>query len=327
MTNQRLEKQLGQRHYRSIALAILSGILLVAMALIGSQYNPELLRSQVSARIGEPDPVFVDTDGGRVHIKTYGPSSGEPLLLIHGMSSSLYAWKDVAALIARHGRVIAIDLPFHSLTGPVDVTDCTSSSVAKFVWNVLDKLGIEKLSIAGSSWGGLIALRMTEAAPDRVNALVLLDSSGLPSPPSSVNRLARYAVGRLLLTDFLGDYIVRRSLGEAFYDRTKVTDDLVNQVVTLNRTAGNRQGQLLCRASLLAETQTPRPTWAGLKQPTLIIWGQDDPWIPVANAQAIARLLANARVQEYSHVGHLPMEERPDRVAADIVDFLKIGAK
>lgn len=309
-----------------VALATLSGVFFVAVLVAGSQYNPELPQSQVSARIGEPDPVFVETEGGRIHIKTYGASSGEPILLIHGMSSSLYAWKDVAPFIARHWRVIAIDLPFHSLTGPVDVGDCASNRVAKVAWDVLDKLGVKKASIAGSSWGGLIALRMAEAEPERVNALILLDSSGLPSPTSSVNRLSGSAVGRLLLTDFLGSFIVRKSLREAFYDPAKVSDALVDQVVTLNRTAGNRQGQLACRAALLAETQAPQPSWAGLKQPTLIIWGQQDPWIPVTNAQAIARLLPNARVLEYPRVGHLPMEERPEQVAADIEDFLNSRA-
>ena len=103
---------------------------------------------------------------------------GPPLVLLHGAGDSARAWSWVLPLLGRSHQVLAPDLPGYS-PGSVPADDCSPARLARFVARFLDAVGLDRVAVAGNSLGGLAALQLALAEPERVTALCLVDSAGL----------------------------------------------------------------------------------------------------------------------------------------------------
>lgn len=296
-------------------------VLAVAMALgvagaALSQYRGELAAPEVEAAIGASPAEFIDTPAGRVHLLSAGDPSKPKLLLLHGINSSAYAWADVAQRLSAQYHVVAVDLPFHGLTGPADVGRCSPGELAEFVRQVMDALGIGSAIVSGSSWGGQIATSLARAYPDRVRQLVLVDASGAVTPPSPLGRLSAVPGAKLLLTRFTSERLVRSTLKTAFANPRLVPDRTIERVVLLNRRAGNREGAFECRRQAVAAQVDAGRVLEDVRVPVHLVWGQQDGWIPLPVARAIAASRPGVGLSEIPEAGHLPMEERPEATAA-----------
>ena len=119
---------------------------------------------------------FVTVDGIRTHYVAAG--EGEPLLLLHGLGASLMAWALNIEPLSQKFSVYAIDIPGHGDSEKPDI-DYQLPTAVDFVREFMNVLGIERASIAGSSMGGMIALRTAVEFPELVDRLVLVDAAGL----------------------------------------------------------------------------------------------------------------------------------------------------
>lgn len=307
---------------KRVFLLSIAALLTLSLAAVGSQYTPDLPFQEVESAVNARPADFIYIGRNRVHVQSSGDIYNPPLILLHGMGASLYAWDKVAPELRKHFYVISIDLPFHGLTGPAAIGNCQPSQVAQFVFAVMDKLDITKADVAGNSWGGQIALEMARSNSDRVNRVVLIDAAGLDAPPSQAAKMAENPIGRLILTHFTSPFMVRRTLKQTMADPKLVTNDLVAQFVVLNRREGNRAGALNCRRASRLALQNSTNSYASVKQPTLILWGKQDQLIPVANAMRFSRQIPNSSLQIYENAGHLPMQEVASEVAGDMELFL-----
>jgi pimeloyl-ACP methyl ester carboxylesterase len=113
---------------------------------------------------------------------------------------------------------------------------------------------------------------------------------------------------------------VQRKLAEAYADPAMVTAERVKRTAELQRFPGNREAALL-----RARTQEPLdPTpLRRLAVPTLILWGAQDRWVPVADAFRFQNDIKGAKVEIFAKLGHDPMEEDPKATAAAVAAFLK----
>lgn len=263
---------------------------------------------------------FAEIDGVRLHYQEKG--NGAPLVLIHGYTSSTYSWKDVFEPLAKNFRVIALDLKGFGFSGKPD-GDYTRRAQATLVTHLLDYLKIEKAWLCGSSMGGEIALNVALANPQRVAGLILVDSAGV-NESGSGSLAPRYLqlpiVGRVLTALALrSDKLVRQGLEKSFYDQTKVTNE---RLANYYRPLQTRGGQL---AAVRARTQANLfPVEADLGRitlPTLLIWGAEDRLIPLAAGRKMNSLIKDSRLVIFENCGHLPQEEMPERVVAEITEF------
>src|SRR6185436_3320145 len=126
---------------------------------------------------------FAEIDGVRVHYQEKG--SGPALVLIHGYGSSAYSWKDVLDPLARQFRVIAVDLKGFGFSAKPE-GDYTRRAQAALVIRLLDYLKIDRAMLCGNSMGGNVALNAARYYPQRVSALILVDSSGIDAGGTSV---------------------------------------------------------------------------------------------------------------------------------------------
>ena len=163
--------------------------------------------------------------------------------------------------------------------------------------------------------------------PDRVNALLLLDASGMPlrdgekAPPLNLGfRLLQNPIGRYLGQQYTPRMLIKKSLLQSVSVKSVMDDAMIDRYWELLRYPGNR------RAAALRAAVDREPGYADrigeIIAPTLVIWGAEDQLIYASAATSFKERMSNATVNIYDGIGHLPMEEAPDRTAQDIVDFL-----
>jgi pimeloyl-ACP methyl ester carboxylesterase len=304
--------------------------LLVLLALFGLglalSWAPDQPVSALAPRWAPPPSQFVAVAGLQVHLRDEGPGGAAqgatPIVLIHGTSSSLHTWDGWTEVLKRERRVIRFDLPGFGLTGPNADHDYSIETYVRFVIAMLDSLQVRRVIIAGNSLGGLVAWATAAAHPDRVERLILVDSSGYPPKPRSVPigfRIARMPVFNRLMQTTLPRRIIESSLENVYGDPSKVTPELVDRYRDMTLRAGNRTAVV----HRLAQGYTgSRDHIRGLQLPTLILWGGRDRLVPPEHGQAFAQDIAGSQLVMFDSLGHVPQEEDPSTTVAAVQAFL-----
>ena len=260
---------------------------------------------------------FVDVDG--VHVRYRELGSGPAVVLIHGYGASLEAWSSVAPVLARHFRVIALDLKgFGFSSRPPG--DYSPAAEAQLVWHVLDKLGVGDVAIVGHSWGTSVALSMAVAHPERTRRVALYDAYVYDDQVPSFFRWAQLGgVGELLFGLFYDERLEDR-VPLAFYDPRWVTQQRVDRVERSMALPGTKAAALAtARGHHFAALHR---ALAHFDKPVLLLWGADDQITPVRFGERLVNELADARLQVYPHCGHIPMIEARAQSTRDLAEFL-----
>jgi pimeloyl-ACP methyl ester carboxylesterase len=307
----------------AIALAGLALLLVVAIAALGDRDIP---REVLVERYASAESRFLTlADGTVVHVRDQGSPSGETLVLVHGSNASLHTWEPWVARLGDAYRVISLDLPGHGLTGPTVEDDYSIDGMARFVDDVTRMLGADRFHLAGNSMGGRMAWIYALSYPERVDRLILIDASGFPDPPDQEVplgfRLANTPVLRWLMLFVTPRDLFAVSLKDAFSDPAFVDDEMVGRYHELQLLEGSRAATA---ARFRLPGDDPRIAELGrIRSPTLILWGEEDRLTPASDALLFAEAIPDSRVRIYAGVGHIPMEEAPDRSAADVRAFLR----
>jgi pimeloyl-ACP methyl ester carboxylesterase len=298
-----------------LSLALVAGVLLLLGDVLAV---PDVPLSELVALYGGGTSKFLDVDGMRVHMRDEG--QGPPLVLLHGTGASLHTWDGwVAALSGQH-RIIRMDLPGFGLTGPSPQGDYALPAFVSFLEDFRKKVGLERFALGGNSLGGQIAWAYAVAYPQHVTELILVDPAGYPvQKPALVFQLARLPLLSSLLVHADPRPMVRRTLREAYGDASKVTAELVRRYTLLALRPGNRAA-FVARARV---SQVDRSADIHkVAVPTLLLWGREDRLLPVSDATRFAAAIPGCKLVIYQGVGHVPMEEIPERSAADVEAFL-----
>ena len=312
-------------------LGVLAGLVLIA--LVGGYLalrRPDIPYDVLEQRYANAQSHYVDLPGDvHMHYRDQGLHTGPVVLLIHGYSASLQAWEPLVAALGDRYRLVSIDLPGHGLTrAPADYRP----SIERYVSDVAAFIGAERLerfAIAGSSMGGNVAWEYVLAHPEGVAALVLVDAPGWPDsrpgagPPAAIRTLLQQPVVGPMLRDLDGTQIMRDGLRQAFADPTLVDDAMISRYVELARAPGHRAILVELMLTRQARRHASNALLAAIRIPTLIVHGTRDQLIPVEQARLFEGAIAGSKLVVFEDVGHLPMEERPERTSAVVADFLQ----
>lgn len=262
---------------------------------------------------------FVTVDGVRLRASIRG--SGRPVLLITGLGASLdLAAPFERALTARGFQAISFDAPGMGESSRYRIPR-RMRGVARTVEHLLDALGYEQVDVFGVSLGGVLAQQLAHQAPHRVRRLVLaatvpgvVGRGGVPGSPRAV--LAMLTTRRYTSPDHY-----RRVAGGLYGGMARRDPD------ALLHGSNARFGQAPTRRGYFDQLYaisfwTGVPWLRRLRQPTLVLAGNDDPIIPVANGRILTHLIPNARLEIIHGGGHLFLLEHPAEIAATVAEFL-----
>ncbi len=309
------------------------GLLLLALIGIGVWgYAPDRDPAELRAKYASKASQFITVEPGlAVHVRDEGKRDGPAVLLIHGSNSSLHTWEPWVARLGSTYRIISLDLTGHGLTGPHPRRDYRVETSVGIVDAVMTKLGVPKFAVAGNSMGGWISWNYALAHPEKVTALALLDASGAPdAKPKALPIGFRIAQNPLLRP--IAEYItprslVGKSLAQSVSVKAVVTDKTIDRYWELLLYPGNRRASGDRQKAYPFRGPATPAQMATLKMPTLIMWGAEDSLVPKTAANWFAKAIPGAKEIVYPGVGHLPMEEVPDRSAADFGAFLAASNK
>lgn len=303
----------------AVAVTLLIGALWAAL------YRRDLDWKTLDSKYGGDRMAFAKTaDGLEINYRDEGASTGSAIVLVHGYASSSADWAPWAARLGNRRRVISIDLPGHGLTRAPKNYVATPDMFVRSIDAVADTLHLTRFAIAGNSMGGVAAFNYALARPDRVEALILVDSAGWPrlaQEGSPVFKLLQNPVLGPALRDLDSTALTTKGLRDAFADPKRATPEMVQRYVDLSRAPGHRpiMMQLVNGAGAHPANEADL---ARLRTPTLIMHGLEDHLIPVDHGKRFAKAIFGAELVLYPGVGHMPQLEAPDKSAADVETFL-----
>lgn len=303
---------------------ILGAIVLLLIVGIVAVWAPDRSAEDLSGRWAPPPSQFLMVDGMKVHVRDEGPRDDpQPVVLLHGTSSSLHTWDGWARVLQAKHRVIRVDLPGFGLTGPTPDGNHHMPVYSHFVASLMDGLQIQRAVLAGNSLGGYVAWKTAVDYPDRVSKLILVDSAGYATTAASVPigfRLAQIPMLSGLMANILPRRVIESSLRNVYGDPSKITSELIDRYYELTLRAGNRKS-LGARFSQNKAGEFEAQI-ARIQQPTLLIWGGLDRLIPPENAEKFHRDIANSQVVMFDKLGHVGHEEDPAATVAAAQAFL-----
>jgi pimeloyl-ACP methyl ester carboxylesterase len=249
--------------------------------------------------------------------------SGPAIVLVHGFASSLYTWKDVLPALVPAHDVVALDLP--GFGGSERPADLSFEELPEAVLGLMDELGIDRAALVGNSMGGAVAALVAAERPERVGALVLIDAAGFnlgPGEAPAMVRLAMSPVGPLVSRLPFKRLAVERSLRQVFHDDSHVTDERVAEYMAGLGRPGALASIGSLRRSLGERSKIVQDALSQIQAPTLVVWGREDRWIPVAHADLFVAAIPGARKVFLDACGHMPQAEKPEVAGELLREFL-----
>jgi pimeloyl-ACP methyl ester carboxylesterase len=235
--------------------------------------------------------------------------------------------------LGSHRRVIAPDLPGHGASDKPP-GDYSLGAYANALRDLLTALDIERVTVVGQSLGGGVAMQLAYQHPELCERLVLISSGGLGREVSLVLRLLSAPGSELVLKVAAPSFVrdggdaVRRWLG-ARGVRADRLDEMWRAYASLGDPA-TREAFLRTLRSVIdpggQSVSAHDRLYLSEAMPTMIIWGDADPIIPVSHATAAHETMPTSRVEILPGVGHFPQVEAPDRVIELLDDFLATTA-
>ena len=293
-------------------------------------------RDELRRRYTQNGSKFVTIMGADVHYVDEGESGGESsgpggtIVMIHGFASSLHTWNGVAEELKREHRVIRLDLPPFGVTGPLRsasgaIETMDLPTYRRFIDTFMQALGISRATLIGNSLGGLIAWDYALRHRGAVERLVLIDSAGFPMKLPIYIDLFNHSLVRVSSPWWLPEAIVKSAVRNVYGDPRKLDPLTLRRYVEFFHGEGTRAaiGKMVPTLDFRAVDTDALKT---LDVPTLVLWGAKDRWIPTAHAAGFASRIPGAQSVMYAGLGHIPMEEAPERVLSDLRAFLGTSA-
>ena len=280
---------------------------------------------QLKEKYTDSNSFFVRIGEMDIHYRDQGDKKDSiPIVLIHGTASSLHTYDNWVSKLAINHRVIRMDLPGYGLTGPFPNRDYSYNNYVAFLKVFLEKIGIKSCILAGNSLGGNIAWRFTTEYSEMVDKLILIDAAGYPMKSKSIPlafKIAQIPVIQDIFTFISPKFIAKASVKNVYKDKTKVNKKLVARYFELTLREGNRQA-LVDRFKVKYDTISHKKIKL-IYQRTLILWGEDDELIPSEMAYLFHKDLPNDTLVILKDVGHVPMEENPNKSLKPFIEFLR----
>jgi pimeloyl-ACP methyl ester carboxylesterase len=230
---------------------------------------------------------------------------GEPLVLLHGLFGALSNFKDLIEHFRHTNKVVVPMLPLFEL----DLLNTSVGGLQKFVHKFIETKNYKNIHLLGNSLGGHVALIYTLKHPERLKSLILTGSSGLFENGMGDSYPKR------------GDKeYIRKKTQLTFYDPAMATEELVNECfeITNNRI---KVIKIIALAKSAIRNNLGEEI-SQIKQPTCLIWGNNDTITPPFVAKEFNKLIPNSELHFIDKCGHAPMMEVPEEFNKTLDGFL-----
>ena len=258
---------------------------------------------------------FTDVKGVGTFYKEYGDSNNEDVLFIHGLGSSSIGWRDIPDALSRYYHTITVDLVGFGLSDKPDKTDYyTIEGFSKFIMDFIETIAIKdkgrcKITLVGHSLGGYIAAHSAIQHKQKIEKLVLVDTSGLLERATPL--LEDYYAAAMEINPITRHEKVKRVLEDMYASPSRllpVAVDLFDYTI-------EKQGARHAFESAFNNSTTTQIKPEGFKViqdiECLILWGEKDNLIPLRYYNMFKEMLPKSKYEMIPDAGHAPFVEKP----------------
>jgi pimeloyl-ACP methyl ester carboxylesterase len=251
----------------------------------------------------------------------YDVGTGPTIVLVHGFASQATVdWGHVIAPLAEHHRVIALDqIGFGESAKPA--MDYDIQTFVDFLGEFLRTLKVEHFALAGESLGGWVVASYTlqALAPENTGKYAVPKPEKLILEDAAGHKAFR-SDGPSPLISSLKD---GASIASILYDKSLMTDAAMRENFAIKLKANDGTTQRLFRANMKVDSETVGDKVAAITIPTLVVWGENDPIVPLDDGKDFAAKIPGAKLVIVPKCGHAPSIERPEEFMAAVGPFLK----
>jgi pimeloyl-ACP methyl ester carboxylesterase len=269
--------------------------------------------------------VHRDVTASGVRLRVAEEGAGPAVVLLHGLFVDHSSWSEVTARLRHDFRLIAPDLPGfgESEKPPASRFPYGVDAFAEAIADMYAGLGIGRASVVGHALGGAVALTLAARHPELVERLVLIDTLCYEAPLDLHRRIALMPfIGGLVFKQLLGRTAFRAYVRDAMYgSNERVPNQRIEHYYELFNSPAAR-GSALATLRSTVDTRSIVAHTTRIQTPTLVVWGRRDKLYPAGLGQRLAREIRGAGF-EVLDAGHAVHEERPDRVAEILSQFLR----
>lgn len=256
---------------------------------------------------------FITIDGNKIRYLESGDSK-ESIVLIHGLGASAERWEFVIPYLEKKYRMIVPDLiGFGHSDKPL--VDYTPDFFSEFISKFLKKINISKTYLIGSSLGGQISIEFASKHNDVVKKLVLISPSGIMK--HSTPALEAYVMAALYPTA-----IGAKDAFEKMAGGGKRIDPIIIERFVERMQLPNAKMSFMSTLLGLKNAEIITKTLTKITSPSLIIWGEHDPVIPIKYAEDFVSTIQDCRFFKMSGCGHTPYVDDPEKFANTVISFL-----
>lgn len=261
-----------------------------------------------------------------INISYIEKGQGNPLVLVHGSPTSSFLWRDMIEELSAHGRIIALDLPGFGLSDPPHNGDYTISNYARIFESFLEALSIEQATLICHDYGGPVVLTYALQHPEKYNRLIILDTflhRDLPPWPLSWKIARIWPFGEIFMR-LGGQYITRSALEEGVIDKSRISDQVLQRFYMPDGNPDKLNKTMLgtLRVDYMEDLEFIEKNLKTIEKPTLILWGEDDKFLPLSLGDRIQKDIKGSRMEIIPNCGHFVQEDKPERATEIIIDFL-----
>jgi uncharacterized protein (TIGR00369 family) len=248
---------------------------------------------------------------------------GPPLVLLHGIPSSSYLWRDVIDPLANTFDVLAPDLLGYGDSDKRLDADLSIAAQARYIVAFMETIGVHQAAIVGHDIGGGIAQLMAVDEPQRVARLILIDSVVDNNwPIADIARLKEPAWDQIMVNIDLREGL-RKGLEAGIVTEGRINDELLDEWTRPFQDLGGRRAYLRAARALSNRDLTSRARHIEeIETPTLVLWGANDKFLEPRWADALKHKLRDTTVEIIDPGGHFLPLDRPDAVVEAITRFL-----
>ncbi len=256
---------------------------------------------------------FLQVDGHKIRYVESG-NSENTLILVHGLGASSERWNHVIPILSKYYHVIVPDLiGFGHSDKPT--TDYTIDFFVDFLDKFITILEIKLPSIVGSSLGGQISAEYTSTHIEKINKLVLVS-------PSGIMKQSTPALDAYIMAAMYPNKISARKAFEMMEGSGEHVDEEIVSGFIQRMQMTNAKLSFMSTILGLKNSKPIKTKLESISSPTLLIWGTNDPVIPIIHAKGFTSSIQNCTFNEMSECGHTPYVQEPKKFASIVLEFL-----
>src|SRR5918998_1884178 len=276
----------------------------------------------------ERDPMTMDGWGlGMEYVSTHGRvrwdvfGAGPPLVLVHGTPFSSYVWRKVVPALAETNTVYAFDLPGYGSSEKREGQDVSLAAQGRVLSELIDHWGLDKPAVVGHDFGGAITLRAHLLEGQDFRAIALIDAVALSPWGSPFYRLVQDHVGVFRqMPAHMHEAMVAAYVRDATY--VPMDDGTLRPYI--EPWLGPEGQQAFYRQIYQNDpryTDEVQPLYGRVERPVMIVWGEEDRWIPPEKGQQLHEAIPDSQLRTIPRCAHLAQEDAPDTVAELLTSF------